>query len=84
MNITFDGNSRLNAAYNLGMNITATLTGYTSEEYIESMIVLTVLGDMLVNGTEVECGSADLDSRSTIVTVNRSGNSTSTAKCPIV
>lgn len=73
MNITFDGNSNLNAAYNLGMNITAILTDYASEEYIESVIRLTVLGDMSVNGTEVECRSAGLDSRSTIVSVNMSG-----------
>ena len=72
-NITFDGSSSLNSANNLDMNITATLTNYIPEDYIESVIVLTVLSGVTVNGTEIECRSADLDSTTAIVDVNISG-----------
>ena len=73
INITFDDTSSFYVASDLGMNITATLTDYTIEEYIESVIELTVLSDMSVNGTELECRSSDLDSITTLVIVNMSG-----------
>ncbi len=73
MTITFDGSSSLDVVYYLDMNITVTLTNYVAEEYIESIIALTVLSDVVVNGTVLECRSGDLDSRRAIVNVNMSG-----------
>ena len=63
------------------MNISATLTGRTTtattifvnEEYIESIIVITVLKNITMNETKVDCRIADLDSDSAIVFVNTSG-----------
>ncbi len=73
INISFDGSSSLEAVYYLDMNISATLTNYIAEEYIESIIVLTVLRDVVVNGTVIECRSGDLDRSTAIVNVNMSG-----------
>lgn len=73
VNITFDGDTSMNVPYNLGTNITVTLTDYVAEDYIESMMVLTVLTDVLMNETEIECRSADLDSSTITVYVNMSG-----------
>ena len=63
------------------MNISATLTGRTTtattifvnEEYIESIIVITVLKNVTMNETIVDCRIANLDSDSAVVFVNTSG-----------
>ena len=73
VNITFDGDSSLNVPHNIGINITTTLTAYVAEEYIESIMVLIVLTDVLMNETEVECRIVDLDRSTMTVLVNISG-----------
>ena len=55
IDITYDNTSNLNTVDNLGFSITTTLTTYTRDEYIESTIVFTVLRDVVMNGTELEC-----------------------------
>ena len=73
VNITFDGDSNLTVPYNIDTNITATLTAYVAEEYIESIFVLTVLTDVLMNETQIECRIANLDNSTMTVFVNMSG-----------
>ena len=73
VNITYDSSSTLYNTDNLPMNLSAILTKYRNEECIESLIVLTVLRNVTMNNTKVECIIADLDYETTIVFVNTSG-----------
>ena len=68
------------------MNIIVTLTKldtistteFTNKEYIESLIVITVLRNVTMNGSNLECSIANLDSDSTLLLVNISGKIVST------
>ena len=81
INLTYDSTSTLHDTVYLEMNISATLTGRTTtattifvnEEYIESIIVITVLKNVTMNETIVDCRIADLDSDSAVVFVNTAG-----------
>ncbi len=55
------------------MGITTTLTQYQSDEYIESIIIFTLLMGVTLNQSNVQCSIADLNSLSTKVFVNLSG-----------
>ena len=66
--------SKLNTTDFLDMNITTTLTEYMNDEFIESEIVLTVLRNVSMNGTVLECQSEDLAGEIGIVNVNSAGN----------
>ena len=74
-NITYDNTSILNTVDDIGINnnIVTTLTNYTSDEYIQSTIVVTVLADVDLNMTLLECVSEDLDSDSDTVFVETAG-----------
>ena len=72
-NLTYDSIYDLNTVDDLGMNITTNLTSYRRDEYIESIIVLTVLRETFINGTLLECLSEDLDSDSNVIIVMQSG-----------
>ena len=74
-NITYDNTSILNTADNIGINnnIITTLTRYTSDEYIESTIVFTVLADVDLNMTLLECTSEDLNSDFDTIFVETAG-----------
>ena len=73
-NITYGNTSMLNTVDGIGVNnIITTLTSYTSDEYIESTIVFTVLADVDLNVTMLECISEDLDSDSDTILVNTAG-----------
>ena len=56
-----------------GNNITTTLTNFTVDEFIESTFVFTVLRDVAINETVLECFSEDLDMSTDVVFVNISG-----------
>ena len=71
VNITYDANEMM--ITDLGLNITTVLTGFVADEYIESMIILTVLRDIELSGTKVECITEDLNSKNTTIFVNISG-----------
>ena len=74
-NVTYDNTSILNTVDDIGINnIVTTLTSYTSDEYIESTIVFTVLAEVDLNITFLECISEDLDSDSDRVFVNTAGS----------
>ena len=84
-NVTYDGSSAVNieerigisdnssAENNIGMSITTTLNDFMADEYIESTIVFTVLKDLVLNGTELDCTSEVLGTNSIVVLVNISG-----------
>ena len=74
LNITYDGTSTINVINVLDFNISTTLTMYRPDMYIESTIFLTLLKNVTMNGTLVECNiDPDLDSASIIMPVNTSG-----------
>ena len=75
LNITYDSSSDIDISNYLGMNISLVLR-VLSNEYIESVIVLTVVDDINLNGTKLEC-SIDLDINTTTIYVNTSGMSKS-------
>ena len=54
------------------MNISSILLDYRRGEYIESIIVLTVLKNFSMNGTELICGITDLINKSVIVQIDTS------------
>lgn len=51
----FDGTALDGIADDLDMNISATLTRYTRDEYIESTLILTLLRGVNMNGTIINC-----------------------------
>ena len=74
VNITYDNTSIPNTVDTVfGNNITTTLTNFTVDTYIESRIVFTVLRDVILNGTMLECLSEHLDDSVTTVFINISG-----------
>ena len=62
------------------MNIRVTLKDYhaatsefANEEYIESILTFTVLKNVTMNKTKLECSIADLDNDTALLSVNSSG-----------
>lgn len=74
INITFDESSNLFTTYNLDMNISAMVIDYVPDQYIESIITITVLEGLDQNGTELMCRKSDLDREIITVFVNTAGN----------
>ena len=72
--ISYNGSSIVNETHFLDKNVTAILSKYTTNEFVESVILLTVLSGVYINGTTIECSSEDLDSKAVDVLVNASGN----------
>lgn len=75
ISILYDGTSVPNNTNILGVNITAILTHYVAEEIIESVITLTVLGNVSMNETTVECSSEELGNVTLDVEVDSEGKS---------
>ena len=74
VNITYDSTSLPNTQdTSFGYSITTMLTNFTMDTYIESTIVFTVLSDLAMNGTMLECISENLDDFLTMVFINISG-----------
>ena len=74
INITYDNSSLINAMDYLGLNVSATLLRYIPDQYIESVIKFTLLKNVTMNGTLLECSvSPSLDNDTTFVLVNTSG-----------
>ena len=81
ISFTYDSTSTLYDIHHLDMNITVTLTElntiataeFINEEHIESIIVITVLKNVTMNGTNLECSIGNLDVDSAVLIVNGSG-----------
>ena len=72
--ITYDNSSLINVVDYLGLNVSATLLRYIPDQYIESVIKFTLLKNVTMNGTLLECSvSPSLDNDTTFVLVNTSG-----------
>ena len=72
INIFYDNTSNVNIMDYWPMNISSILLDYRSEEYIESIIVLTVIKNFNMNGTELICGITDLINESVIIQLDTS------------
>ena len=73
LNITYDNFSNQDSFNLFGMNIIVVLREFRYE-YIESVIVLIVVDDVVLNGTKLECGiSPYLNIATASVYVNTSG-----------
>ncbi len=73
LSIMYDSTSMLNSIDNLDVGVSTMLTQYRSDDYIESIIVFTVLMGVTFNQTDVQCSIPNLNIMSTIVFVNTSG-----------
>ena len=79
--VTFPGQETITILYStnestvdrLDGNITTILTRYERDAYIESLLELTVLQNVSMNGTILECKSEDLSNEVIVVEVNTSG-----------
>ncbi len=71
--ITYNSTSILNNIDYLDESISTLLTEYREEEYIESVLTLTILNDVILNGTIVECSFSNIISGQTFVFINTSG-----------
>ena len=73
MSIIYNDTSLLNNRDQLDIYIDATLTKYMRHQSIESLITFTILKNISINGTELQCSSSDLESAAVKVLVNISG-----------
>ena len=74
IDITYDNTSVLNTVdTNFGNNITTSLIDFVMDMSVQSTIVFTVLRDVDLNQTMLECASGNLDSDTTSVFVSISG-----------
>ncbi len=71
--ITYDRISMLNENNYFDESITTILTGFRSDEYIESVMTVTLLGNFSLNESRIECNIADLSSDSILVRIVSSG-----------
>ena len=71
--IVYTNASDQNSSDFLASNVTSRLIQYRSNIGVESEIVLTVLQNVSMNGTLVECRSEDLDNDVVVVYINTSG-----------
>ncbi len=72
--ITYDSTSILNESNYFDESVTTILTDFRSDEYIESVMTVTLLRNVSVNDSRIECNIADLSSDSILVLVVASGN----------
>ena len=77
LNITYsNATSNTGSIDHLGDYVTTSLLRYTSDEYIESSLMLFVPGNVfLLNSTKVECTISNLDDDSSYVFINSAGMS---------
>ena len=64
--ITYDNTSILNNMDNLAMGVNTVLTTYRRDEYIESLIVFTIIRNIVLNEAMLECSISGLDSEGVI------------------
>ena len=69
----YTNDSEWNVVVYFDMHFTTVLTEYTIDELIVSELELTVLQNVSMNGTVLECTSEDLGSENDTVYVNTSG-----------
>ncbi len=73
ISITYDNESILDDIDYLRQDTSSILTTYRSDEYIESILIFTLITIDILNGTEVECKIGDLDEMTVTLFINSSG-----------
>ena len=73
VSIEYNSTSLENITENLSANVTSSLTNFTNDEYIESLLILELARNNSLNWTLVECFSGDLDTDSLLITTDSSG-----------
>ena len=81
ISFTYNSSSSLYKVDSLDMNISVTLTDFTTTnlteyvnvEYVESILTLTILKNIAMNKTKLECGIVNLHSDTVTVLINTSG-----------
>ena len=72
--ILYDSTSTLFLVDHLHPSVSSILTKRRTGEYIQSVVILTLIKDINLTGSMVECSITNLDSESTVVDVNSAGN----------
>ncbi len=72
--ILYDSTSTLFVVDDLHLSVSSILTKRRTGEYIQSVVILTLIKDINLTGSMVECSITNLDSESTVVDVNSAGN----------
>ena len=71
--IRYDNTSNLNNINFFSIGVDTILTLYKSDEYIESIIIFTVVKNVSLNNSIIQCNIGDLDRNSANVFINTSG-----------
>ena len=74
VNVTYDSTSTTSELYVLNDHISTTLRDFVDNEYIESILYLTIVADVPLNETKLECFIGTIGNDTVYVTVNTSGN----------
>ena len=75
LNITYDNTSNINDPHSLHNIVSTTLTRFISDEYVESILNLTVTHDIPIhNQTKIECIIENLGNDTVNVLINTSGS----------
>ena len=77
VDITYDKEATINQLDILNSFVSTNLTEFISDQYIESILHLTVVVDIPINQTELECLIGNIGIDTVYVPVNISGNNTS-------
>ena len=73
VNVTYDHKSRRDESHSLNTFINTTLANFVADEYIESILYMTVVADIPINQTKLECLIGHLGNDTIYVPVNISG-----------
>ena len=73
IDFTFNSTSILFTWYDWDIGVSAVLTGYIDQEYVKSTIIFTIMNDVILDGTELECSITDLGNEISILYINTSG-----------
>ena len=73
INITYNHTSKRDESNTLNTFISTTLTNFREDEYIESILYITVVADVPINQTKLECLIGHLGNDTVYVPVNISG-----------
>ena len=74
VNITHNSASSINQIHQVNSFISSSLTQFMNDEYIESSLNITIVADVLVNQTKIECLIGSLGNDTVYMLVNKSGN----------
>lgn len=74
MNVTYNSTSSTSELYTWNDFISTTLREFVDNEYVESILHLTIVADVLLNQTKLECFIGSIGDDTQYVTVNTSGN----------